>query len=258
MIFRAFFWGMIVALPFFLLQWELSFSPHLLTLWSDFSKKTFFLPPFLFAFFLAFSEEAVKHFAVLRLGKSLHLYFDQITDGVIYSVAAALGFAVIENIAYFLSALTYFSLDSLSLWKIVIFRSIATMFAHTLFSGIFGLFWGYAFCNKSITPKHTYSVSHFLKNIFWTFHFHIIFSHILRGRPSKHGHEKADLIREALLLATLLHTLFNLFLSTDIFGKSMLILIPPFLLTLFVFLVHQFTKTKTRFLLKNTHPPSEQ
>lgn len=251
MIFRAFFLGMLATLPFFALRWQLLYSPNITAFWDVFSS-SFFIPSLLlFALFSAFAEEALKHFAVLRLGKSLHIHFNQVIDGIIYSVAAALGFAFAENIAYFFYLLSLYDLNNPALWHIVGFRSFATTLGHALFSGIFGLFWGHAFCSPSVTPNHSYSTSHFFKRIFWTLRFHIIFSHILKGRPSKHGHEKGDLVREGLLLATLIHTLFNLLLSFEIGGKSLTFLIVPLFVGIFIFLAKQFLIPKNVEIFKS-------
>ncbi len=240
MIVRSFFLGMLAVLPFFGLDWQWDNSPHLQNLWKIFSTSLYFFPLLLSTFSFAFLEESLKHFAVLRLGKHLQIHFTQVIDGVIYSVAVALGFSFAENLLYFISLLEYFDLSDSTLWNVVIFRSIATTFGHSLFSGIFGLFWGHAFVSDGVTTKHSFSSSLFFRHFFRTFRFHIIRSHILRNRISTRGHEKGDLVREGLLLATIVHTLFNLFLEIQIFGMPLTPFVVPLLVGGFLYLRKQF------------------
>lgn len=239
MILLSFCVGFLSAIPFFLLQWQIEHSPNLVALWKQFSAILMF-PALFGTLIFAFLEEAVKAFAVLRLGSHLRIHFNQIVDGIIYSVSVALGFAFAENIAYFITLLSYFSISSSEFWNVFAFRSLGTMFAHTLFSGIFGLFWGHAFLSQSVTSKHSISVKSFFREFFETIRFHIIFSHILRARPSLRGHEKSDLVREALFLATLFHALFNMLILGKVFGQSGTFLVVPLLLVLFLFLGKQF------------------
>lgn len=239
MILLSFCLGFLAALPFFILQWQVEHSPNLLFLWNNFSAFLLF-PAIIGTIALAFLEETAKHFAVLRLGSRLRIHFNQIVDGIIYSVSAALGFAFAENIAYFFTLLTYYSTSSPEFWNIYAFRSLGTLLGHTLFSGVFGLFWGHAFLSQSVTSKHSVSVKSFFRKVLETLRFHIIFSHILQARQSLRGHEKSDLVREALFLATIIHVLFNLLLMAKLFGHSLTFLVVPLLLFLFVFLGKQF------------------
>ena len=92
MVFRAFGYGALSALPFAILA---HIFPEEISRFFGFFGLVFAL------FFRALFEEWIKHFAAIRLGKSLNIYFDQIIDGVVYSVSAALGFAFLENAFYF-------------------------------------------------------------------------------------------------------------------------------------------------------------
>ena len=69
---------------------------NLVALWKQFSAILMF--PALFGTLISLLEEAVKAFAVLRLGSHLRIHFNQIVDGIIYSVSVALGFAFLPKI----------------------------------------------------------------------------------------------------------------------------------------------------------------
>lgn len=193
-------------------------------------------------FFLAICEEGAKALAVLFLGKVLRVHFTQIVDGIVYAVSLALGFAFAENCWYFFSIGEQISLQEF--FGFFMFRSMGTMLSHALFSGVFGFLWAYAFFSKKITPKHNFSVLRIWQSFFRTIRFHILFSHILISRPSLHGHEKAELVREGLLLAILLHTIFNIAVSFSVFGYFLTPLVFPLLMLLVFFLSEQFLRKK--------------
>lgn len=243
MILRAFFLGMLGVVPFLVLRIMLDQSPNLLEFWRFFEHKSLWVSSIILAILLAGLEEFVKHFSVLRLGKSYNVHFDQILDGVIYSVSAALGFAFVENVVYFCTVLWSIGITS-DFWSIFLFRSFGTMLGHTIFSGIFGYFWGYAFFSRKIVPKHSESVSHLWKRILASLRFHIIFAHIFRGRPSQQQYEKSDLVREGFLLATLVHAVFNVLLMSEIFGKNTTVLVVPLLLIGLMWISRRFLVAK--------------
>ncbi len=250
MVLYAFFLGMLGIIPFLGIEHMLHFSPSLLSLWDIIEKRSFFLATVILAFVLAALEEFVKHFSALKLGKRLDIYFDEIVDGIVYSVSAALGFAFMENVIYFVDAIFLYGIEE-NFWTIYMFRSFGTMLAHTIFSGVFGYFWGYAMFSRKICAKHTESVSgiflvfHGVKRFVNTISFHIIRTHVLRNRPSKRKHEKADLVREAFLLATILHLIFNLLVMSGLFGRNLTPLIAPVLVGGFLWLSQKFFSIKT-------------
>jgi RsiW-degrading membrane proteinase PrsW (M82 family) len=250
MVALAFFMGMIAVLPFFALGWQWQSSPNLQSLWNTFSSHFLYLPSIIVVFFFAFLEESLKQFAVLRLGSKLKIHFDQIVDGIVYAVSAGLGFAFAENIFYFFTLLDFYTLTDPALWNVVAFRSFGTTLGHSLFSGVFGLFWGHAFLSKKVANKHSYSVSCFFIRFFETLRFHIIFVHILKAHPSLKGHESADLVREALLLSVLLHAVFNLFLQTEVFGIHLTPFVAPLLLLIFLFLSSRFLIPRNTKIMK--------
>ena len=79
------------------------------------------------------AEETCKFLAV-RLRAYRSLYFDEPTDGLVYSTAASLGFASLENALYIL---TYGP-------AVMILRAPLSTVAHV----VFGSFWGYALGRK--------------------------------------------------------------------------------------------------------------
>lgn len=74
-------------------------------------------------------EEAVK-FASVRLGPFRTRYFDEPADGLVYSAAASLGFASVENLGYILTFGP----------AVMLVRAPLSTLAHV----VFGSIWGYA------------------------------------------------------------------------------------------------------------------
>ncbi len=83
-------------------------------------------------------EEFSKYLAV-RISIYRNRNFDEPVDGVIYAVAAALGFATLENILYILSAT-----DVMGMLFIFILRFFLSTLAHIYFSAM----WGYGLGRK--------------------------------------------------------------------------------------------------------------
>ena len=85
-------------------------------------------------------EEMAKFIAV-KLAVYDHPEFDEVLDGVIYAVAAGLGFAAVENLFYSIR----FGI------AIGLFRAFVTDLAHASFSGIVGYHMGLAKFSKENT-----------------------------------------------------------------------------------------------------------
>ena len=81
------------------------------------------------AFGVAGVTEEVAKFLVLRTGVYNSRYFDEPSDGLIYSAAVALGFASLENVVYILSYG----------WQVILLRGMFSNLAHVVFSAL----WGY-------------------------------------------------------------------------------------------------------------------
>lgn len=82
----------------------------------------------------AISEESLKLIAFV-LGGYLSRHFDEPLDGIVYGIAAALGFASVEN------ALCFLVSDDIS---IIVGRAFTATLGHVAFTGFLGWMWGRA------------------------------------------------------------------------------------------------------------------
>lgn len=176
LIMKMFFWGMVSVIPAIFLEMPFRGSVFLLTVIGA-----------------PLVEELVK-FMVVRQGVYHHAEFNEPMDGVVYGVAAALGFASAENALYLLDA--YFvpgdvltDADPFSaLMTVFILRALLSVPGHALWGAI----WGYALgCAKC--------------------------------RPN----QKNGTVAGAVLLAMGFHALFNFLLTEAVFmAAGLLILVP--------------------------------
>jgi protease PrsW len=179
--------------------------------------------------------------------------FNQVIDGVVYAVTAALGFAFIENMIYFISFLSSNS-DIGDALYVTAYRSFGTMLAHTLFSGLAGLIWAYAYFSKQISPFEqkrllAFEVRDLISSEILSLH--IIRHNILKAMPSRRGgHEKKILVLEGVVLATFLHIIFNLATTFEVFGQNMTFLIVPAIIGGFLYVSYLFTKRMNQKILK--------
>lgn len=100
-------------------------------------------------------EEALK-FAAVRLTIYRHREFDEPMDGIVYAVAAALGFASLENAYFILSSYLapQIALDYSNpvwafgmVWKLYLIRAFLTVPGHALWSALWGYVLGLAKMN---------------------------------------------------------------------------------------------------------------
>jgi len=84
-------------------------------------------------FFVALTEEFVK-FGAVRIAAYKSQAFNEVMDGIVYCVVAALGFATLENVLY---ALKYGLLTTL-------LRDVLSVPSHALWGGLMGYFIGLA------------------------------------------------------------------------------------------------------------------
>lgn len=192
---------------------------------------------------IGFVEEYVKHVSVTKLVENNKIKFNQIIDGIEYSIAAALGFAFIENVYYFLLVMEE-NIWGWSFLVVVVFRGMGTMLAHTLFSGIFGYYYGLSKMLPKIVTHQKHPAHHFYKHVRHVWKLHILRSHVRKDRQSKKGHDAGQLVAEGLLLAGLLHMGFNLFNSVEVMGISMAFLNVPLLMGTLWFLLKAFRKRR--------------
>lgn len=118
---RTFFFGMGIAIPVALIESTLypgSLQGNLAVSTAAYV-----------AFVVAGVTEETGKFLVVRLSAYPSPHFDQPEDGLVYSAAAALGFAALENIIYLFS----FGL------QVILVRGLVSNLAHVLFSSL----WGY-------------------------------------------------------------------------------------------------------------------
>lgn len=134
-----------------------------------------------------------------------------IDDAIEFAILAGLGFAFVENSIYFYNILTTRGIDGLVFP--FLFRSLFSTFAHVMFSGIFGYFFGVAYFATEVLKKELREKRHPILRFLHKY-FHI--------RRRKIFHEEKLL--EGLLAATILHAAFNVFLEME-----WLFLVVPFL-----------------------------
>lgn len=128
-ILKIFFWGIVVALPVVIIEslaQEIVFAPL----------AAFALSSVAYAFIaIAFVEEFAKYL-VVRLRAMPRKFFDEPQDVMVYIIAAALGFAAIENFVYALN----FATNVQEVLNISIFRGVTATFLHVVASGALGYF----------------------------------------------------------------------------------------------------------------------
>jgi len=158
-----------------------------------------FIPiPVLVTFmFVGIIEEVSKLMSVKLISNGL---LKDIEDAISLCIIAALGFAFIENIIYFYNISLMRGVDQLA--GPFIFRSLFSTFAHIMFSGIFGYFYGIAHFADPIYQEESRQNRHPM--IKWM-HKHFHFKKALLFRDEK--------LFEGLLIAALLHAFFNIFLE---------------------------------------------
>jgi len=172
-------------------------------------------------------EEISKLFAVKIVDKKK---FRSVDDAIEFAILAGLGFAFVENAIYFYNIITSRGFDDF-LFPFV-FRSLFSTFAHVMFSGIFGYFYGVAHFADPILKKEMREKRHpILKFMHKHFHF----------KSSVMFHDEK--IFEGLIVAASLHGLFNVFLEME-----WIFVIVPFLFIGYMILTHLLEKKEN---LKN-------
>ena len=166
-------------------------------------------------------EELMKLFSVQSVDDE---EIKNIDDAIEFFILAALGFSFTENILYFYNI--WIGQGASNLMMPFLFRSSFSTFAHLLFSGILGYYYGVAHFANSILEKEIKEKRHKLIVIL-----HKIFSF----RKEKMFYQEKML--EGLILAIGLHALFNIFLE-----MSLTFMIVPFLFGGYLTLNYLFEK----------------
>jgi RsiW-degrading membrane proteinase PrsW (M82 family) len=87
-------------------------------------------------------EELTKGLAVFLLFLIFYKEFDDVLDGIIYGATVGFGFAMTENVFYFMGSFQQGGLESLS--GLILMRGLVFGLNHALFTATFGATLGYA------------------------------------------------------------------------------------------------------------------
>lgn len=161
-----------------------------------------------------------------------------IDDAIEFFIISALGFSFMENVLYFYNI--WVTQGGQDLVVPFLFRSTFSTFAHILFSGIFGYFYGVAHFAKPALQKEIRSKRHKV-----TTFLHKIFS------VRKEKGFRDEKVLEGLLIAVGLHAVFNIFLEV---GLTFLVI--PFLLAGYFYLDHLLNKKENQRVYKKLRQSS--
>lgn len=128
--------------------------------------------PLLFYAFEAFlvaslCEEFIK-LVIVRFFAFNNKAFDEVMDGIVYTVVASLGFACFENVMYVLDGGIY----------VALLRAFTAVPMHALASGIMGYYIG-----KAKFAEGGERRAFFLKGFFFAFMIHGVYDFLLMGTP---------------------------------------------------------------------------
>lgn len=171
--------------------------------------------------FVGVLEEYMKNIVVRKTDRK---HLSSIDDAIEFCIIAALGFAFVENMMYFFYIWNYQGFDSLFIS--FIFRSIFSTFAHILFSGIYGYYYGVAHFATPIWQEEIQQNRHPILRLM---------HRILHLKGSTLFREEK--MMEGLLLAMGLHAFFNVALEV---GWTFIIV--PYLVIGYLLLSHLFNK----------------
>lgn len=157
--------------------------------------------------FLASVEEYSKHLIVRFVDDD---QFKSIDNALIFSVLAGLAFAFTENIFYFSA-----NWGTSGFIGVLIVRSVLLVFAHAMFSGIFGYFYGMGHFAQPLLVERMVSrpTYFFKKTIAKLMH--------LKSEPTY----REQKMMEGLVLAVLFHATFNLLIQFDFLMGAFLLII---------------------------------
>lgn len=170
-------------------------------------------------------EEIMKMISVKIIDED---NLSSIDDSIEFFILAALGFSFTENILYFYNI--WITQGTYNLLMPFLFRSSFSTFAHLLFSGVLGYYYGIAHFAKPILQEEIRK-----NRKHWTVFLHKIFNF----RKVKMFHQEN--IMEGLLVSIGLHAIFNIFLE-----MNMTFMIVPFLVGGYLTLSYLFQKKENR------------
>ncbi len=226
---QTFLLGMASVLPILLYKWSWQYFPqiNIFNYTNNFETDLLSFTPNLFlpigtviAFmFVGVIEEYMKNVVVRKVDRG---FFRNIDDCIEFAILSALGFAFIENVMYFYYIWEYQGLDILLVS--FVFRAVFSTFAHILFSGIYGYFYGMAYFADPIWSEKLRKNRHPLIDLF-----HRVM-HFKRNRIFA-----TEKITEGLFLAVALHAVFNILLELQL-----TFFMVPFLVLGYSYLDHLF------------------
>lgn len=166
-------------------------------------------------------EETAKMIAVKIVDDGK---FRSIDDAIEFFIIGALGFSFVENILYFYNIWSNYG--TYEIFLPFLFRSSFSTFAHLVFSGILGYYYGIAYFS---TPVYQEEVRQNRHPILKTLHKYTR----IKGESLFHREK----LLEGMLIAIGLHAIFNIFLEINL-----TILIAPFLIGGYITLNYLFAK----------------
>jgi len=146
-------------------------------------------------------EEFIKHL-VTRFSDEFKL--KSVADAIQFSIIVALGFAFVENILYFLDIFSgsVHGINELAIY--VLLRSTVSVTAHVSFSAIMGYYYGMAHFASSVYQEERRKKKHRIIQLFHSV-FHLKSSTIF----------KEEKMLEGMLLAMIIHAIFNMLLEVE-------------------------------------------
>jgi RsiW-degrading membrane proteinase PrsW (M82 family) len=190
---------------------------------------------------VGFLEETLKHFVVVKADTRIFSSIDEVIE---LSIIAALGFAFLENIAYFYMQYMNGGMNS-NFWIFVLQRSLFVVFVHVLCSAIYGYFYGIGFFAK---PYMQYQISHGKRFPIVNF-----FHRVLHFKKASFFREK--MMITGLIMASVLHGLYNvsmhinpiIYTSGDYILRLDSILLPTMLIGGFGYLSYLLNKKSNMY-----------
>jgi len=161
-------------------------------------------------------EEVTKLLAVKFSDR--HKLIHSIDDAIEMFIMAALGFSFAENILYFYNIIAARGVDGIM--YPFIFRSLFSTFAHVMFSGVLGYYYGLALFATDVVKDEHNKKRWFVTR--WV-------ARLMHMKMNVVFHEEK--MAQGLLIAVTLHAFFNIFLEMD-----WTFLLVPFLTGGFVYL----------------------
>lgn len=147
-----------------------------------------------------------------------------VDDAIEMCIMAALGFAFAENILYFYNIIASRGLESLM--YPFIFRSLFSTFAHIMFSGIMGYYFGMGVLSKNILAEPVNKKKwRFIRG----------FSKLVNFKKEVLFHDEK--VAKGLLIAIILHAFFNIFLE-----MNWVFLLVPYLTGGYIYLTYLLNK----------------